>query len=195
MTTDEQPTASNVIEFVPDVAPPPVAPRAPVIIDDDDDEADAIDQSRQREEQQRESAMVAEWAWKTWDEDHEVWVPYLLHPLSLDRWTWWHRMELHNAPMPREQWADPEKWSDAHVPTAWSLLFLCSHEPEEILPLVAIPADYWQAVNAWAARDCPGELWADALKQMRAMEQSTKLTIATPRATKRRGPRGNVPSP
>ena len=193
--SSEQP--ENVAPFVADVAPPAVSPRAPVIVDDDDKDEERMEVSRQESlrEQKREAAFVVEWTWHHWDEDQQAWVPYLLEPLSLDRWTWWHRMELHNAPLPRDAWDDPSAWSDAHVPTAWSLLFLCSHEPEVILALVAIPALYWQAVNDWAEHHCPGEFWAEALKQMREMEQTTKATIAAPRPTKKRGPRGNVPSP
>ena len=178
-----------------DIAPPPLAPAASVLLDDDDREALPLHTrtDEHRAEQIRESAFHAEYQWHRWDAEEQTWQPYRLE-LGLDRWTWWHRMELHNAPMPHAAWQDPATWSDAHVPTAWSLLFLCSHSPEDILALVAAPADYWQAVNAWAEIHCPGEKWAEALQLMRLIEQQQKATIATPRPTKKRARPGNAPS-
>lgn len=139
--------------------------------------------------------MMAEYTWQRWNASEQCWEPYRLE-MGLDRWTWWHRMELHNAPIPTEDWDDLEKWGDGHVPTAWSLLYLCSHEPDTILTQVPSPKLYWFAVNAWAAVHCPGEKWNEALALMRLIEQQMRATLALPRPVKaKRGSRGNAPSP
>lgn len=181
---------------VADVAPPAVAP-APVILDDD--EAEQIEQTERREtaraERTREDAFMSEFLWERWNEQDQIWTPYRLE-IGLDRWTWWHRMELHNAPIPSAAWNDVSQWGDAHVPTAWSLLFLCSNDPDTILSLVPSPQLYWYAVNDWAKQHCPGEKWAAALQLMRQIEQQMKLTIAMPRPTRaKRGRLGNERSP
>ena len=181
---------------VPDVAPPAVAPAAVILEDDDAEQIKEVERKRSdRAGRDREDALLAEYTWEKWDDREQGWVPYRL-VIGLDRWTWWHRMELHNAPIPSEAWNDIAQWGDAHVPTAWSLLYLCSTDPDTILSLVPRPQLYWYAVNEWAKVHCPGEKWASALTLMRQMEQQMKLTIAMPRPTRaKRGRLGNVPCP
>jgi hypothetical protein len=183
------------MEATQDISAPPVAPAAPILDDDEAEQFEAQERRSEREaDRAREEAFIAEHHWHRWMPDTQTWQPYRLEPLSLDRWTWWHRMELHNAPLPRTAWED--QWSDAHVPTAWSLLYLCSHDADTILGLVPSPSLYWYAVNEWAAKHCPGELWLEALQLMRVMEKQTKATIATPRPSKKkRGRLGNALTP
>lgn len=184
------------MQLVEDIAPLPVAPAVPMIDDDESERIEILERHQEaREESAREEAFMAEYTWQRWNAETRSWHRYRLE-IGLDRWTWWHRMELHNAPIPEEAWNDTEKWGDGHVPTAWSLLYLCSHEPDTILSLVPSPKLYWFAVNEWAAIHCPGEKWNEALVLMRQIEQQMKLTIALPRPTKaKRGRSGNETSP
>lgn len=177
------------MDSIPDITPQS-APPAPTFQDDDDDIAMPEAAVSMPTAVEREQAYGAVYTWDLWNERLQVWEPTLLKPLSQDRWCWWHRLELHNAPPPAGS-----ALSDAHIPTAWSLLWLLTHDPEEILTLVPSPELYWYAVNEWAVLHCPGEKWPAALQLMQQLESTTKLTLAIHRPTKgRKGP-GNAPSP
>lgn len=184
-------------------APPPTlsAPSSVPLYSDLDPDSEGPDLSlpppkseAKKAQEEREDAYHKVHTWNRYDEESDTWQPYALHPCSLDRWTWWHRLELHNAAVPQREWFG--NLNEAHLPTAWSLLFLLSHSPERILHHVANPQVYWYAVNQWAAIHCPPESWEAALILMREIEMEAKALITIERNTgKRRGRPGNAQSP
>ncbi len=119
--------------------------------------------------------MAREHTWPMWSEERGEYVEQLLNPCSLDRWTHWWGMQAHHIPL------TTKSSDDAHLPRAWSLLFLLAHTSETILPLLPHPALYWTQVYEWAGKHCPGEHWARALQLVTQVREDYITTLMVPR--------------
>lgn len=170
----------------------PVAPvPSPVLVSDDDftdDDAHGASlppaPSAAQLNDERSAAMRAEYHWPVWDVGSQSFVDRRLI-VSAERWTWWKALQTHNvtARIPDDDDADFDL--DTLAPSAWSLLWLCLHEPAQILDVVAKPKAYWLTVNQWAAVHCQPEKWHQAIDLMDTIRKNIVSLLTMPMPTRR----------
>ncbi len=164
----------------------PLAPQAPIksppLVDDYIDDQPDTTPSKVELAKERDAAVRAEHFWQCWDIKSQTFIKRRLN-VSAERWSWWKSMRTHNA-CPVLPDDDTDVDLDCYAPLAWSMLWLCLHEPDEILSLVVTPVEFWLKVNVWAQVHCQPARWAEAITLLNAIRTDIALLITVPLPTR-----------
>lgn len=91
---------------------------------------------------------------------------------------------------------------EAYMPGAWSVLWLCTHTPDQWRHLRNQPALWWEEIEAWAETHCPRDKWTEALdlvyghkeRQVMGMWEAARTNQVLIRTRPGPGMVGNEPS-